>query len=96
MEGWHQYCGEITNYFRNITRFHLRLFTNLSVETFTYVHSAVGQQLSVDDMGAQVKDLIVLVELFTYSFLFHFRNSAKCAGDSHCYFCFIWGPKGSG
>ena len=30
-------------------------------------------------MGAQVKDLIVLVELFTYSFLVHFRNSAKCA-----------------
>ena len=36
-------------------------------------------------MGAQVKDLIVLAELFTYSFLFHFRNSAKCAGDSDCF-----------
>ena len=49
-----------------------------------YVHSAVGQQLSVEDISAQVEDLIVLVELFTYSFLFHFRNSAKCAGDSDC------------
>ena len=67
-----------------------------SVETFTYVHSAVGQQLSVEDMGAQVKDFIVLVELFTYSFLFYFRNSAKCASDSDCQFCFIWGPKESG
>ena len=55
-----------------------------SVETFTYVHSAVGQQLSVEDMGVQVKDLIVSVELFTYSFLCHFRNSAKCASDSNC------------
>ena len=55
-----------------------------SVETFIYVHSAVGQQLSVVDMGAQVKDLIVLLELFTYSFLFHFRSSAKCASDSDC------------
>ena len=52
------------------------------METFTYVHSAVGQQLSEEDMGTQVKDLIALVELFAYSFLIHFRNSAKCAGDS--------------
>ena len=56
------------------------------METFVYVHSAVGQQLSVEDTGEQVKDLIVLVELFTYSFLFSFdfRNSAKCAGNSDC------------
>ena len=63
-------------------RFHLYEFS--PVETFIYAHSTVGQQLSVEDMGAQVKDLIVLFELFTYSFLFHFRNSAKCAGDSDC------------
>ena len=51
-----------------------------SVETFIYVHSAVGQQLSVEDMGAQVKDLIVLIELFTYSFfsfIFEFQQSVQ-------------------
>ena len=44
-----------------------------SVETFIYVHSAVGQQLSVEDMGAQVKDLIVLAELSLIPFSFIFE-----------------------
>ena len=44
-----------------------------------YVHSAVGQQLSVEDMGVQVKDLIALVELslIPFSFIFEIQQSVQ-------------------
>ena len=50
-----------------------------SVETFIYVYGAVRQQLSVEDMGAQVKDVIVLVELslLPFSFIFEIQQSVQ-------------------
>ena len=49
------------------------------METFIYIIGAVGQQLLVEDMGAQVKDLIVLVELslLPFSFIFEIHQSVQ-------------------
>ena len=43
-------------------RFHLRLATNFHQSKLSYVHSAVGQQFSVEDMGAQPRK----VSFFTW------------------------------
>ena len=50
-----------------------------SVETFIYVHGAVGQQLLVEDIDAQVKDLIALVELslLPFSFIFEIQQGVQ-------------------
>ena len=90
MGGEHQYCGRIASVLQR-NNLKLQLFSKyfqipsetfykfLSVEPLIYVHSTVGQQLSVKDMGAQVKDLIVLAELslIPFSFIFEIQQSVQ-------------------
>ena len=45
----------------------------LLVETFIYFHGAVGQQLLMEDMRMQVKDLIIQVKLSLLPFSFIFE-----------------------
>ena len=82
-----QYCGGIASVlWRNEQLFSKyyeipseTFYEFSSVETFTYVHSAVGQQLSIEDMGAQVKDLIVWLSfsLIPFSFIFEIQQSVQ-------------------
>ena len=55
------------------------IYEFLSVETFIYVHGAVGQQLLMEDMRTQVKDLIIQVKLslLPFSFIFEIQQSVQ-------------------